>query len=109
MAFDPVSYAMGAKSGGGSGSGGGALVVHDVNGTLDKTWQEIHDAGAVTVIQTNSNELYCCPVTIIGGENGMYYIGVGVPQSADIGSVLTMRLAMYVTDSASGNPEAYSG
>ena len=30
-------------SGGGS-SGGGVLVVHDVDGTLDKTWQEIHDA-----------------------------------------------------------------
>ena len=29
---------------GGGGSGGGVLVVHDVNGTLDKTWQEIHDA-----------------------------------------------------------------
>ena len=26
------------------GSGGGVLVVHDVDGTLDKTWQEIHDA-----------------------------------------------------------------
>ena len=28
----------------GGGSGGGPLVVHDVNDTLDKTWQEIHDA-----------------------------------------------------------------
>jgi hypothetical protein len=25
-------------------SGGGVLVVTDTNGTLDKTWQEIHDA-----------------------------------------------------------------
>lgn len=25
-------------------SGGGVVVVHDVDGTLDKTWQEIHDA-----------------------------------------------------------------
>lgn len=31
-------------SGGGS-SGGGVLVVHDVNGTLDKTYKEIADAG----------------------------------------------------------------
>lgn len=30
----------------GGGSSGGVLVVHDVDGTLDKTWQEIHDAMA---------------------------------------------------------------
>lgn len=33
--------------------GGGVLVVHDVNGTLDKTWQEIHDAlsnGTIVVV-----------------------------------------------------------
>jgi len=28
----------------GGSSGGGVLVVHDVNNTLDKTWQEIYDA-----------------------------------------------------------------
>jgi hypothetical protein len=28
----------------GGGSGGGVLVVTDTNGTLDKTWKEIHDA-----------------------------------------------------------------
>jgi hypothetical protein len=40
------------KSGG--GSGGGVLVVTDTDGTLDKTWQEIHDAmlagGAVLAV-----------------------------------------------------------
>ena len=56
MGFDPVSFAMGAKSGGGGGgSGGGVLVVHDVEGTLDKTWQEICDAmlsgGAVVAFE----------------------------------------------------------
>ena len=30
---------------GGGGGGGGVLVVHDNAGTLDKTWQEIADAG----------------------------------------------------------------
>jgi len=29
-------------------SGGGVLAVHDVDGTLDKTWQEIADAVATT-------------------------------------------------------------
>lgn len=32
-----------AAGGGGSGAGG-VLVVHDVDDTLDKTWQEIYDA-----------------------------------------------------------------
>ena len=48
MSFDPVSYAMGAKSGGGGGSGGGVLIVtvttEGSNRIMDKTWQEIHDA-----------------------------------------------------------------
>ena len=34
-----------ASGGGGGGTGGGALIVHDNDGTLDKTWQEIADAG----------------------------------------------------------------
>lgn len=45
-------------SGGGS-SGGGVLVVHDVEGTLDKTWQEIWDAagtGPVYVLISDSTE-----------------------------------------------------
>lgn len=45
--MDLVTLAMAAAMGGGGGggsSGGGVLVVHDVDGTLDKTWQEIHDA-----------------------------------------------------------------
>ena len=42
-------------SGGGS-SGGGVLVVHDADGTLDKTFKEIHDAftnGALPVVIYN--------------------------------------------------------
>ena len=56
MSFDPVSYAMGAKSGGGGGSGGGVLVVHSIydeqteTEALDKTWQEIHDAALGQVL-----------------------------------------------------------
>ena len=48
MGFDPVSFAMGAKSGSGGGgsTGGGVLVVHADFDTsaLDHTWQEINDA-----------------------------------------------------------------
>ena len=48
-------------SGGGS-SGGGVLVVHDVDGTLDKTWQEIHDAlltGGAIVLRADGQDAYC--------------------------------------------------
>lgn len=34
---------------GGGSSGGGVLVVTDTDGTLDKTWQEINDAGFAVV------------------------------------------------------------
>ena len=34
----------------GGGSGGGVLVVTDTDGTLDKTWQEIHDAIANGIV-----------------------------------------------------------
>lgn len=49
-----------AKSGGGGGSsGGGVLVVHNVDGALDKTWQEIVNAmaagGAALVYGSNEN------------------------------------------------------
>ena len=39
---------------GGGGSGGGVLVVHDVNGTLDKTWQEINDADFAVILAYRS-------------------------------------------------------
>lgn len=58
MSYDPTNWKsgdvvtsaklnkmeQGIANAGGGGGGGGALVVHDVDGTLDKTWQEIHDA-----------------------------------------------------------------
>jgi hypothetical protein len=42
----------------GGGSGGGLLVVTDTGGTLDKTWQEIHDAmlTGLVVIQDGSKD-----------------------------------------------------
>lgn len=39
--------------------GGTPLIVNDVNNTLDKTWQEIHDAfvgGQTIIIQTHNSE-----------------------------------------------------
>ena len=53
---DVLTVVNGAWDKAAPSGGGGVLVVHDANGTLDKTWQEIHDAmlsgGAVYVSQS---------------------------------------------------------
>ena len=55
--------------GNGGGSGGGVLVVTDTDGTLDKTWQEIHDAGfAVSVNNEDGKTINY--ITFIGIDNG---------------------------------------
>jgi hypothetical protein len=38
----------------GGGGSGGALVVTDTDGTLDKTWQEIYDADFAVVVQSSA-------------------------------------------------------
>ena len=50
-------------------SGGGVLVVTDADGTLDKTWQEIHDAG-FAVIVNNEDGKTINYITFIGIDNG---------------------------------------
>lgn len=48
-----------ALGGGGGSSGGGVLVVNDVNGTLDKNFEEIQgalDAGKTVVLKTESSD-----------------------------------------------------
>ena len=52
----PVGSLSRPSSGGGGGGGGGLIVNSDETGTLDKTWQEIHDAageGVVMLIERN--------------------------------------------------------
>jgi len=41
---EKLMYNIAEKMNNGGGSGGGVFVVHDVDGTLDKTWQEITNA-----------------------------------------------------------------
>lgn len=59
---------------GGGGGGGGVLVVHvDENGSLDKTWQEIKDASATSVVVfsldgAEFSYLFSCGHTTLGGE-----------------------------------------
>ena len=58
--MDMYSLLMGGGSGGGGGSD--IVVVHDVDGTLDKTWQELHDAMA-------AGKVVVCPY-----EDGPSYV-----------------------------------
>lgn len=58
---------------GGGGSGGGVLVVAFTDGTLDKTWQEIHDAmlsgGAVIQVDEAVNT-----VLKVYNSKGTYFV-----------------------------------
>lgn len=43
----------------GIAAGGGVLIAHDENGTLDKTWQEIYDADACIInVSTDSSKAF---------------------------------------------------
>lgn len=57
------------------GSGGGVLVVNvDENGTLDKTWQEIHDGGFGVVEMDRNNEKNYYPIITVGQGISQYYV-----------------------------------
>ena len=82
-------------------SGGGVLVVHqDENGVLDKTWQEINDAG-LSVLFFNDGGIkyvaYCASVTAHPLKVAYAYVE----------SDGTVCAANYIADSADGHP-AYS-
>ena len=83
-------------SGGGS-SGGGVLVVHDVHGTLDKTWQEIKDAGfAILNLENTIGYLYNI-TSADGYEVDFFSVALGPAFDDPLG---------YVADTASGYPVA---
>lgn len=64
------------NGGGGGGSGGSVLVVHDASGTLDKTWQEIHDAmlSGGAVINTDGHETDVSTVLRVYAGKGTYFV-----------------------------------
>lgn len=84
-----------ALSNGGGGSGGGVLV-HDVDGTLDKTWQEIHDS-APLVWQTDGDGGYRILVAVFE-EDGDFIVTFAEPQPHE------NIMRSYVATSASGYP-----
>lgn len=81
--------------GSGGGTGGGVLVVNDVNGTLDKAWKEIYDAitvGKICLIATNeyNTDILTVATSIATDNNTMY--GVKVTDN------------MYTTNTEDGYP-----
>ena len=58
----------------GGGSGGGVLVVHHVSGTLDKTWQEIHDAMLSGGVVVKEGQTDVSVVKIVYVDRGFYYV-----------------------------------
>lgn len=90
-----------ASSGGG---GGGAFVVHDSNGTLDKTWQEIATASASSVIVCalgDTSDLTVNYMSALWGEEEDYGVAfIAIEPDANP----PFQGLYYTTDSASGYP-----
>ena len=69
-----------AEAGGGGGGGDSSvLVVHNVDGTLDKTWQEIYDAfvsGKVVfmLVGNGGNYFFAIATNIIEDDGESYYV-----------------------------------
>lgn len=83
------------------GGGGGVLVVTDTNGTLDATWQEIHDAGFSVVNYDNDTFGILYNVSDDGeGAYSVRYIAFMSSESTSFDDPL-----VYITNSASGYPE----
>lgn len=78
-----------------AGGGGGAFIVNDVEGTLDKTWQEIFDAMSTSVAfvsyKSETEIDYGIVEAAINGGSDEYTINAGA-------------IGMYTTDSADGYP-----
>lgn len=77
---------------GGGGSGVGVLVVHDVDGTLDKTWQEINDAFPMVRVEYDGGASVSV-ACITGGDESYTVLAWDGDAKAE-----------YVSDSASGYP-----
>lgn len=96
-----VYNAISGKWENGESAGGGVLVVHDVEETLDKTWQEIHDAdfAVIKASYNDDGQSLTQPVISVYENDGAYYVAV-------ISWVYEGPIALeqYVADSPSEYP-----
>lgn len=75
--YDEKSGMWIAGEAGGGSSGGGVLVVHDVNDTLDKTWKEIHDAfvsGGCVISLNDGNAVQNVTEVSYSSKGGSYNV-----------------------------------
>lgn len=105
MSYEPTNWKSGdtvtsaklnkMEQGIANAGGGGGLVVHFSGNTLDKTWQEIHDAAPFVVLADGSaSPLYANLVSLTDEEGYMvifYY-------------ALDGEAAVYVAETADGYP-----
>ncbi len=82
-----------ANAGGGGGGGASALVVTDTGGTLDHTWQEIHDAAPLAVLDKGA----------AGIDGGYVWLKIIAEQGGKY--VSAFGNDFYLADSADGYPE----
>lgn len=100
----PTAESVSDETGG--GLGGGVLVVHDVNGTLDKTWQEIHDAEAAIIsLSNNADSKSWYIVTGVNIWNGFFVSACRPGVNGKTGEPEN-DFRRYFTDSADGYPTA---
>lgn len=78
------------------GGGGGALVVTDTGGTLDKTWQEIHDAAPLVWLTDGEGGFNL--LNSVFEDDGDYCINFVSPQPSK------NTIVTYVASSADGYP-----
>lgn len=95
-AEDLIAQELAVEFSSGGGSGGGVLVVHDVDGTLDKTWQEIHDAFVAGSVRIQNAAGVIMNVKTVGysSKEGKYSVMCDYYQTDHT----------CTTDSASGYP-----
>lgn len=74
------------------GGSGGVLVVHDVEGTLDKTWQKIHDTPVAVILDSTGKRLFVSDTII--NVSSKYVVSAGYRG----------EISTYVAQSASGYP-----
>jgi hypothetical protein len=91
-----------AGQGGGGGSGGGVLLVNDdvQTGTLDKTWQEIHDAAPLVWIEDEGGYV---SLSAVFEDEGDYCVVFIEPQPNG------NKINTYIATSADGYPVLQTG
>lgn len=85
----------GGGSGGSSGGDGGVLVVHDEDGTLDKTWKEIYDAPFAVLRLEEADGFDVVPLASMTFDDAFY-----------VAFVDSGHEDLYETDSENGYPSS---